>query len=207
MIDYSKYHIDYYTSTPAFEEALDMKVGLDENIYHWKKMKHFYNGNIILVRDSKLGIDYLIQLLENGRELTQVEKEMDKKWAVQKYTARYKIIAKDDKPSKEKTRYIPKAVKNSILEKYDYKCQGSNKIMGGTLKEELPVFRCDINFREGEHKPDYDHILEFSVKGGLTVEDNILPLCKGCHAMKTAFSTRDLTNQLAMVEYSPNVIG
>jgi hypothetical protein len=79
MIDYSKYHIDYYTSTPAFEEALDMKVGLDENIYHWKKMKHFYNGNIILVRDSKLGIDYLIQLLENGRELTQVEKEMDKK--------------------------------------------------------------------------------------------------------------------------------
>ena len=58
MIDYSKYHIDYYTSTPAFEEALDMKVGLDENIYHWKKMKHFYNGNIILVRDSNLGIDY-----------------------------------------------------------------------------------------------------------------------------------------------------
>jgi len=79
MIDYSKYHIDYRTSTPAFEEALDMKVGLDENIYHWKKMKHFYNGNIILVRDSNLGIDYLIQLLENGRELTQVEKEMDKK--------------------------------------------------------------------------------------------------------------------------------
>ena len=79
MIDYSKYHIDYYTSTPAFEEELDMKVGLDENIYHWKKMKHFYNGNIILVRDSNLGIDYLIQLLENGRELTQVEKEMDKK--------------------------------------------------------------------------------------------------------------------------------
>ena len=79
MIDYSKYHIDYYTSTPAFEEALDMKVGLDENIYHWKKMKHFYNGNIILVRDCNLGIDYLIQLLENGRELTQVEKEMDKK--------------------------------------------------------------------------------------------------------------------------------
>jgi hypothetical protein len=56
-----------------------MKVGLDENIYHWEKMKHFYNGNIILVRDSNLGIDYLIQLLENGRELTQVEKEMDKK--------------------------------------------------------------------------------------------------------------------------------
>jgi hypothetical protein len=72
MIDYSKYHIDYYTSTLAFEEALDMKVGLDENIYHWKKMKHFYNGNIIHVRDSKLGIDYLIQLLENGREYEPV---------------------------------------------------------------------------------------------------------------------------------------
>ena len=207
MNDYSKYHIDYYTSTMDFGEAFDMKVGLDEDIYHWKKMKHFFKGNIILVRDSKLGVDYLIQLLEDGRELTHVEKEMDKVWAVQKYTARYKIIAKDDKPSKTKTRYIPKSVKNSILENYDYNCQGSNEIMGGTLKEKLPVFRCNINFRDSEHKPDFDHILEFSVKGGLTVEDNLLPLCKGCHAMKTAFYKRDLTNQLALVKHSPNVIG
>ena len=66
MNNYSKYHIDYYTSTMDFEEAFDMKVGLDEDIYHWKKMKHFFKGNIILVRDSKLGVDYLIQLLEDG---------------------------------------------------------------------------------------------------------------------------------------------
>jgi hypothetical protein len=207
MIHYSKHQIDYYTSTMDFDEALSMKVGVDEELYHWKKMRHFKIGNIILVRDRNNGIDYLIQLTEDGRKMTEEEKNSAGEWVSQKYIAKFKIIAKDDKPSISKTRYIPSATKERILEKYDNRCQGSNKIMGGTLREKLPKFSCDINFEDGEHKPEFDHVKEFSAKGGLTIEENLLPLCDGCHAMKTAFFTRDITNQLAMAKYSPNVVG
>ena len=61
-----------------------------------------------------------------------------------------------------------------------------------------------VNFKESNHKPEFDHIHQFS-DGGLTVKDNLMPLCKGCHAMKTAFFSRDLLNQLVNVKYSPNV--
>ncbi len=37
MIDYKKYIIDYYTSTQDFDEALDMRLGIDIDDYAWKK--------------------------------------------------------------------------------------------------------------------------------------------------------------------------
>ena len=202
MIDYKKYIIDYYTSTQDFDEALDMRLGIDIDDYAWKKMRHFKKGNIILVRNYKYGIDYLIQLIEDGREMTEDEKKSSGRWASQKYIAKYKIIAKDDEENVEKTRYIKKSIKDSILNDHDYMCQGSNKIMGETLK--LREFKCDINFKESDHKPEFDHVNQFS-DGGLTVKENLMPLCKGCHAMKTQFFSRDLLNQLVKVKHSPNV--
>ena len=50
-----------------------MKNNIDVGDYHWSKMRYFKKGNIILVRDSKNGIDYLIQLLIDGRLMTDEE--------------------------------------------------------------------------------------------------------------------------------------
>lgn len=201
MINYEKYHIDYFTSTRDFDEALKMKIWKDVNEYHWKKLREFRKGNIFLVRDYKKGLDYLLQLVEDPMEMNEFEREKAGVYGSQNWVGKYVIIAKDDEPSIYKKRYISEATKEKIKKKYNYNCQGIFKV------EHLgEILRCPRNFKDGEFEVEFHHVIEFSRAGGLTIEDNLIPLCKECHAMKTALFKRDLINRLEQVKNSPNII-
>jgi hypothetical protein len=199
MKDLNSFHIDYFTATKDFTKTNNMKLNKDIGKYYWSKLKkYFRNGNIILVRDFTHGFDTLIQLAEDPRDMTESEIVEAKDYGRQKCIGFYKIIYRDVEMSSNKKRVIKQQLKKEILEKYDNQCQG--------ILCPKCAYKCQNRFDIGEYKPEFDHVIGFSTDGGLTNIDNLVPLCKGCHAMKTALFNRELINRLDKVKYSPNVV-
>lgn len=168
--------IDYYTSTNGFGGNIG-KIG----IYHWKKFKHFLKGNIILVRDSKDGTDYIIQLIKNPIEIPE---DYDNKYKNQKLMAKYKIIHKY--PADKNKLRVNAALRKEIIKKYKNICQ-----------------MCHEEWSD-EHL-EVDHIQQYSTEGGLSIESNLIPLCKPCHKTKTQEAKREEYKALIRAKFSPNV--
>ena len=171
------YIIDYYTSTRGFSS----EVG-SVDYYHWKKLKHFTKGNIILVRDSKDGSDYIIKLIENPQQIPENYKQQ---YASQKYMVKYQVVFKYD-ADKTKLR-VPIKLRKEIINKYNNICQNCEDKF---TKEWLEV----------------DHIRQYSTEGGLSIEQNLLLLCKACHKEKTKEKKLDEQKALINAKSSPNVI-
>lgn len=170
--------IDYCTVTKGFGG----EVG-DTGVYHWKKFKHFKKGNIILIRDSADGTDYIIRLTANPEEIPE---GYENPYKNQKLMAKYKVI-KRLPPDKSKLR-VNAALRREIIKKYKNICQ--------ICHEEWPDEHLEV-----------DHIRQYSAEGGLSIESNLVPLCKPDHKFKTQEAKRDEFKALIRAKDSPNVIG
>ncbi|MDP8268591.1 MAG: HNH endonuclease [Candidatus Tenebribacter davisii] len=177
-----KNRIDYFTSTRDFVVNSNKK-----GYYYWKKFaKYFKEGNQILVRNSKTKIDYLIKLVEDPEIIPT--KYSKYKWYNQKYRAKFEVIEEEICPT-GKSRQLLIREKNDLLKNYNYKCPGLSFKSSFTSK--LIEINCTTQFNNTV-KPQYDHIIDFSSKGGLTILNNLQPLCEGCHKVKTALTRREL---------------
>ena len=168
--------IDYYTSTKGFGGEVG-KTGT----YHWKKFKYFNKGNIILVRDSKDGTDYIIQLIENPVEIPE---DYENPYKNQKLMAKYRIIQKLH-ADKRKLR-VNAALRKEIIKKYKNICQ--------ICHEEWPDEHLEV-----------DHIRQYSTEGGLSIEYNLVPLCIPDHKSKTQEARREEYKALIRAKDSPNI--
>ncbi len=170
--------IDYYTATPDFSPR-------KPHTYYWKKLKHFREGNIILIRDSKNGIDTIVRLTEDPRLIKPGERRSAGRWADQKFLCKYRVLHRDLKAHPEKKRFIPKWLRLQVLTRDKNTCQ----LCGQQFPEE---------------NLEVDHVKEFSQQG-FTVSQNLLTLCKGCHKLKTNDFRRSSINVLVQMKNSPNV--
>jgi 5-methylcytosine-specific restriction endonuclease McrA len=174
----NKVHIDYYTATNDFTPFNGAK-------YYWAKFKYFKKGNIILIRDSKNGLDTLIRLIEDPHFMSESEKAEAGEYAKQKYVCRYDIVSRDESPSQYKKR-ITSALRKNIIDRDNHTCMLCHKV--------YEPFILDV-----DHKKEYS-------QSGLSVDNNLVTLCKGCHKIKTNEFKRDSVNILTKIKDSPNVL-
>ena len=180
-----KINTDYQTTSNDFNPDGNMGT-----YYHKKLDSQDTNGwkkdTSVLIRATRSGIDYVIKFTEDGNEITPDHKEYEKvkNW---KFYASYKILDKMS-PDNEKKRYIPKKLKDYILDNQNNKC-----------------VLCGNAFEKEKNPHQFDHKIEMSF-GGKTNKENLQALCKwGCHEIKTmAFKKAKINGYIDPFNWTEN---